>query len=118
MYLSMAGSAHINWILATDSWNKMPNLKVLDVNRTNIVHHTVFRFLSSLKSLKVLCALNCPLLEQDISVVAANDYKGKNRYLHSFTIFLRKYPPFLLLLVVLLQQRKRHFLVLEKTLEK
>ncbi|XP_059633863.1 protein ARABIDILLO 1-like [Cornus florida] len=75
-FLSVAGTTNIKWGLVSQNWCKLPNLTGLDVSRTDIVPTAVLRLLSSSKSLKVLCAMNCPALEEDASF-AANNYKGK-----------------------------------------
>ncbi|PPD73498.1 hypothetical protein GOBAR_DD29574 [Gossypium barbadense] len=46
----------------------LPELIGLDVSRTDISSTAVLMLLSSSRSLKVLWALNCPVLEQDITV--------------------------------------------------
>ncbi|CAN8280195.1 unnamed protein product [Cochlearia groenlandica] len=75
-YLSVAGTSNINWKVATENWEKLPRLTALDVSRTSIDHVAVSRLLKSSQSLKVLCALNCPLLEEDTSF-SSNRFKGK-----------------------------------------
>ncbi|KAF5199011.1 Arabidillo-like protein, partial [Thalictrum thalictroides] len=65
LFLSVAGTRSINWTLASQSWSKLPNVIGLDVSRTDINASTVSNLLSSTQNLKVLCALNCPLLEAE-----------------------------------------------------
>jgi hypothetical protein len=48
----------------------------LDVSRTDIDPSAVSRLLSLSPSLKVLCAMNCPVLEED-NAFSVNKYKGK-----------------------------------------
>ncbi|KAL4178605.1 hypothetical protein AMTRI_Chr13g83110 [Amborella trichopoda] len=61
-YLSIAGTRNINWALASQLWSKLPNLVALDVSRTDVPPSAAYKLLSS-ENLKVLCALNCPILE-------------------------------------------------------
>ncbi|XP_010512352.1 PREDICTED: protein ARABIDILLO 2-like [Camelina sativa] len=75
-YLSVAGTTNIKWKVALDNWEKLPKLTCLDVSRTTIDHIAVSRLLKSSQSLKVLCALNCPFLEEDKSF-SSNKFKGK-----------------------------------------
>ncbi|CAH8304720.1 unnamed protein product [Eruca vesicaria subsp. sativa] len=65
-YLSVSGTENMNWSVAAASLEKLPNLTGLDVSRTSINHATVSRLLNSSKSLKVVCAVNCPLLERSL----------------------------------------------------
>ncbi|KAL1225235.1 Protein ARABIDILLO 1 [Cardamine amara subsp. amara] len=76
-YLSVAGTSNIKWSIASTKWDKLPNLIGLDVSRTDIGPTTVSRFLTSSQSLKVLCALNCHVLEEDTSFTSSNRFKGK-----------------------------------------
>ncbi|KAJ4896262.1 Protein ARABIDILLO 2 [Raphanus sativus] len=62
-YIAVTGTSNINWRIAAESWEKLPNLTGLDVSRTSIDHVAVSRLLTSSQSLKVVCALNCPLLD-------------------------------------------------------
>ncbi|CAH8307148.1 unnamed protein product [Eruca vesicaria subsp. sativa] len=75
-YLSVAGSINMNWRIATENWEKLPRLTALDASRTAIDHISVSRLLKSSQSLKVVCALNCPLLEHDVSF-SSDRFKGK-----------------------------------------
>ncbi|CAH2063396.1 unnamed protein product [Thlaspi arvense] len=75
-YLSVAGTSNMNWNVAAENWEKLPKLTALDVSRTSIDHIAVFRLLKSSRSLKVLCALNCPMLEDDKSF-SSDRFKGK-----------------------------------------
>ncbi|XP_010508233.1 PREDICTED: protein ARABIDILLO 1-like [Camelina sativa] len=76
-YLSVAGTSNIKWSIASNKWDKLPKLTCLDVSRTDIGPSTVSRFLTSSQSLKVLCALNCHVLEEDTSFISSNRFKGK-----------------------------------------
>ncbi|CAN8267905.1 unnamed protein product [Cochlearia groenlandica] len=80
-YLSVAGTSNIKWEVAWEK--KLPRLTGLDVSRTNISHASVSRLLKSSQSLRVLCALNCPNLEEGQSLSSLS-YKGKI-LLSSFT---------------------------------
>lgn len=62
--LSVAGTRNIDWLLASVSWSKLPNLLGLDASRTDVSLEAVSRFLA-IQSLKVLCVLNCPSLEME-----------------------------------------------------
>ncbi|KAK6121611.1 hypothetical protein DH2020_044638 [Rehmannia glutinosa] len=75
-FLSMAGTTYIQWDLVVQHWSKLPHLIGLDVSRTNIPPYTVSGFFSSSFSLKVLCALNCPALEEDATFVSNDNHKG------------------------------------------
>ncbi|KAI8545470.1 hypothetical protein RHMOL_Rhmol07G0042300 [Rhododendron molle] len=63
-FLSIAGTTRMNWGLVSQYWTKLPNLKGLDISRTNVTRSIVWMLLSSSTSLKVLCALHCPALEE------------------------------------------------------
>ncbi|KAL2478009.1 Protein ARABIDILLO 1 [Forsythia ovata] len=76
-FLSVAGTTNIKWNLVLQPWSKLPHLTGLDVSRTDITPSTVLRMFSSLRSLKVLGALNCPALENDATFVSNNNHKGK-----------------------------------------
>ncbi|RAL46205.1 hypothetical protein DM860_016638 [Cuscuta australis] len=75
-FLSVAGSTNINWNLASQHWSELPNLMGLDVSRTDIIHSAVERLFSSSKSLMVLCALYCPMFDQNANFVPPYN-KGK-----------------------------------------
>ncbi|XP_076899988.1 protein ARABIDILLO 2-like [Bidens hawaiensis] len=64
-FLSVAGTTHIDWNLAGNSWGNLRNLEGLDVSRTDAVPSVVRRLFRSLNSLKLLCAFNSPLLDAD-----------------------------------------------------
>ncbi|KAK9142867.1 hypothetical protein Syun_012267 [Stephania yunnanensis] len=76
-FLSVAGTRNMKWNLSGQHWSKLPNLIGLDVSRTDIGPSVVSRFLSSSLSLKVLCALNCPVLEEGEPAV----YNVKTKFL-------------------------------------
>eukprot|EP00249_Psilotum_nudum_P024609 c29236_g1_i1 orf=349-3153(+) len=61
-YLSVAGSRNLSWNKAALSWSRLSNLMALDVSRTEITPTAAARLLG-IENLKVLCALNCPVLE-------------------------------------------------------
>ncbi|KAJ9188526.1 hypothetical protein P3X46_003878 [Hevea brasiliensis] len=75
-FLSVAGTSNMKWGVISHLWHKLPQLIGLDVSRTDIGPTAVTRLLSSSHSLKVLCALNCSVLEED-TTFTANRYKGK-----------------------------------------
>ncbi|PON70208.1 Beta-catenin [Trema orientale] len=75
-FLSVAGTSNMKWGVVSHHWPKLPNLIGLDVSRTDIGSTAVARLLSSSQCLKVLCALNCPVLEGDVSF-AGTRHKGK-----------------------------------------
>ncbi|KAJ9171192.1 hypothetical protein P3X46_014588 [Hevea brasiliensis] len=75
-FLSVAGTSNMKWGVISHLWHKLPKLIGLDVSRTDIGPTAVSRLLSSSHSLKVLCALNCSVLEED-TTFSANRYKGK-----------------------------------------
>ena len=73
-FLSIAGAKNVSWATASYSWSsQLPNLIGLDVSRTDISAAATSRLLASSKSLKVLCALNCPFIDDMVS----KDTKGK-----------------------------------------
>ncbi|KAK3003052.1 hypothetical protein RJ639_018013, partial [Escallonia herrerae] len=74
-FLSVAGTTNMKWALVSQHWIKLLNLKGLDVSRTDILPSAVLKLFSSSQSLKVLCALNCPSLEEDTSFAA--NYSNK-----------------------------------------
>ncbi|KAL8542697.1 hypothetical protein ACS0TY_003538 [Phlomoides rotata] len=76
-FLSVAGTTSIKWNLVADHWGKLQHLIGLDVSRTDISPNIVSRLLSSSSSLKVLCALNCLVLEEDANFVSNSNHKGK-----------------------------------------
>lgn len=62
-FLSVAGCRCIVWTTAAHYWSKLPNLSGLDVSRTDITPTALTQLLTT-PELKVVCALNCPLLEE------------------------------------------------------
>ncbi|GAA0168889.1 hypothetical protein LIER_23494 [Lithospermum erythrorhizon] len=76
-FLSVAGSTGLKWGLVSECWSRLPNLIGLDVSRTDITPSAVSRLFSSLRSLKILCALNCSSLEEDASFVSNTNHKDK-----------------------------------------
>lgn len=75
-FLSVSGTSNMKWGVVSDFWHKLPKLTGLDVSRTDIGPAAVSRLLSSSDSLKVFCALNCPVLEEYASF-NVNKNKGK-----------------------------------------
>ncbi|KAI9180209.1 hypothetical protein LWI28_002332 [Acer negundo] len=84
--LSVAGTSNLKWNLISQVWHKLPKLIMLDVSRTDVGPVAISRLLSSSKSLKVLCALNCPVLEQNTSLSTGKN-KGKLVIAFSTDIF-------------------------------
>ncbi|XP_044502318.1 protein ARABIDILLO 1-like isoform X2 [Mangifera indica] len=78
-FLSIAGTSNMKWRVVAQIWHKLPNLVGLDVSRTDVGPTTIGRLLSS-KSLKVVCALNCPILEED---PCFSTVKNKDQFIHS-----------------------------------
>ncbi|CAN4125932.1 unnamed protein product [Withania somnifera] len=76
-FLSVAGTTSMKWSLALQNWSKLPHLTGLDVSRTDVIPNAVLRLFSSSPSLKILCALYCPALEQDANFVSNNNHRGK-----------------------------------------
>ncbi|RZS17831.1 hypothetical protein BHM03_00050018 [Ensete ventricosum] len=78
-FLSVAGSRNLKWATASLSWSNLPSLVGVDVSRTDISASAVSRLLSTAKTLKVLCALNCAALEEEgsHSPTAFSNTKGK-----------------------------------------
>jgi hypothetical protein len=62
-FLSLAGLRNMQWNSAAQSLSKLPSLVALDVSRTEITPAAANRFLA-MENLKVLCALNCPIMEE------------------------------------------------------
>ncbi|XP_027349181.1 protein ARABIDILLO 1 isoform X2 [Abrus precatorius] len=75
-FLSVAGTSSTKWNVVSHLWHKLPNLLGLDVSRTDIGPSAVSRLLSLSQHLRVLIALNCPILEEDTSF-SASKYKNK-----------------------------------------
>lgn len=76
-FLSVAGTSNMKWGVVSHHWTKLPHLICLDVSRTDIGTSAVSRLFSSTPNLKVLCALNCQVLEQDSSLLPGGKNKGK-----------------------------------------
>ncbi|KAM7261071.1 hypothetical protein ACFE04_026546 [Oxalis oulophora] len=75
-FLSIAGTSNMKWGVISHLWQKLPNLTALDVSRTDIGPAAISRLLSASPSLKILCALNCSVLEEDKSFSVGKN-KGK-----------------------------------------
>ncbi|TXG62528.1 hypothetical protein EZV62_009522 [Acer yangbiense] len=84
--LSVAGTSNLKWGVISQVWHKLPKLIMLDVSRTDVGPIAISRLLSSSKSLKVLCALNCPVLELNTSLSTGKN-KGKLVIAFSTDIF-------------------------------
>jgi hypothetical protein len=76
-FLSVAGTTNMKWVLVADHWCRLPNLRGLDVSRTDIIPAAAMRLFSLSHSLKILCALNCAALEEDTSFASNTNTKGK-----------------------------------------
>ncbi|XP_072987400.1 protein ARABIDILLO 1-like [Typha latifolia] len=90
-FLSVAGSRNLKWATASLAWVKLPNLVGLDVSRTDVSPGAVSKLISVSKSLKVMCALNCALLEEEErqDPLAFSNTKGKMLLTISADIFKR-----------------------------
>ncbi|KAE9592188.1 hypothetical protein Lal_00012965 [Lupinus albus] len=75
-FLSVAGTSGMKWGVVSNHWHKLLNLIGLDVSRTDIGPFAVARLLASSQNLRILCALDCPILEEDTSF-SASRYKNK-----------------------------------------
>ncbi|XP_076954591.1 protein ARABIDILLO 2-like [Bidens hawaiensis] len=75
-FLSVAGTANIDWNLAGYSWGNLRNIEGLDVSRTDAVLAIVRRLFKSLNSLKLLCAFNSPLIDVDADLHATANRLG------------------------------------------
>ena len=81
-FLSLAGLRNIQWNTAVNPLSNLHCLVALDVSRTEITPSVANCFLA-MESLQVLCALNCPLLEEGSSSVFF--YPRKKILLSRFT---------------------------------
>ncbi|CAL0302895.1 unnamed protein product [Lupinus luteus] len=75
-FLSVAGTSGMKWGVVSNLWHELPNLIGLDVSRTDIGPSTVARLLALSQNLRIMCGLNCPILEDDTSF-SASKYKNK-----------------------------------------
>ncbi|KAG0473052.1 hypothetical protein HPP92_014909 [Vanilla planifolia] len=89
-FLSVAGSRNLKWAYATSSWSKLPNLVGLDVSRTDVTPSALLRLLSLSKNLKVLCALNCVVLEEDGNNSVGLSHANGKLLLSVFTDIFKK----------------------------
>jgi hypothetical protein len=85
-FLSLAGLRNIQWSMAGQLLSSLPCLLGLDVSRTEVTPAVANRFLS-MESLKVLCALNCPILEEGSSLIFS--YPKKKVLLSRFTDLIK-----------------------------
>ncbi|KAJ0961880.1 hypothetical protein J5N97_029708 [Dioscorea zingiberensis] len=90
-FLSLAGTRNLKWATAALVWAKLPNLVGLDLSRTDASPYSISRLLSLSKSLKVLCVLNCSLVQEEWkrNQTAFSNAKGK-LLLASFTDIFRE----------------------------
>lgn len=86
-FLSVSGSLNINWLLASEYLSTLPHLKCLDVSRTDIVADALSRLLLTSENLLILCALNCPAIDNDPNFVDLKNIKGKLLITVSTNIF-------------------------------
>ncbi|KAG2258603.1 hypothetical protein Bca52824_077897 [Brassica carinata] len=82
-YLSVARTSNMDWRVAVESWGKLPNLTGLDVSRTSIDHAAVTRLLTSSRSLKLVCAFKCTMLEHDADL-DPDRFEGKLMFNNNF----------------------------------
>ncbi|KAF5192133.1 Arabidillo-like protein [Thalictrum thalictroides] len=64
-FLSLAGTRNLKWSSDSLLWKSSHNLIGIDVSRTDVSAAAILALLSSLPNLKLLCALNCPILEEE-----------------------------------------------------
>ena len=72
----VAGTSNIKCGMVSHPWYNLPKLIRLDVSRTYSGPTTVSRLLSWSPKLKVLCTMNCQVLEEN-NTFNVNKYKGK-----------------------------------------
>ncbi|KAH9627473.1 hypothetical protein KSS87_006164 [Heliosperma pusillum] len=75
-FLSVAGTSNLKWDLVSHWWSKLPCLVGLDVSRTDIGPSAVSRLLWSCSSLRVLCVMNCSVVEEDSGFVSSYGNMG------------------------------------------
>jgi hypothetical protein len=78
-FLSVAGCTGVKWATASEAWAQLPSLAALDVSRTDVSPGAVSRLVSHSATLTLICALNCPSLEEEEarSPAAFANSKGK-----------------------------------------
>ncbi|KAK1654081.1 hypothetical protein QYE76_071886 [Lolium multiflorum] len=78
-FLSVAGCSGVKWATASEAWAQLPSLSALDVSRTDVSPGAVSRLVSHSATLTLICALNCPSLEEEEarSPAAFANSKGK-----------------------------------------
>uniref|UniRef100_A0ACD5TSY8 Uncharacterized protein n=1 Tax=Avena sativa TaxID=4498 RepID=A0ACD5TSY8_AVESA len=78
-FLSVAGCSGLKWATASESWAQLPSLSAIDVSRTDVSPSAVSRLISHSTTLTLICALNCPSLEDEEahSPAAFANSKGK-----------------------------------------
>ncbi|MFS7924881.1 putative F-box domain, armadillo-like helical, leucine-rich repeat domain superfamily [Helianthus anomalus] len=72
-FLSVAGTTDIDWDSAGENWTSLPYLEGLDVSRTDVDPENFMKLVLSIDSLKLVCAFNCPALEEDPTVYNSHD---------------------------------------------
>ncbi|EPS68812.1 hypothetical protein M569_05954 [Genlisea aurea] len=87
-FLSVAGTSNIKWNLVVHPWSKLQHLAGLDVSRTDVTPVVASRIFSSSPSLKVSCALNCPLLEADAAFASSSkNHRGGSKKVVVLAVF-------------------------------
>ncbi|XP_078442164.1 protein ARABIDILLO 1-like [Wolffia australiana] len=85
-FLSVAGTKNVSWAAASLALSThLTHLIGLDVSRTDIPLAATLRLLTSSQSLKVLCALNCPFVDEAVSSGSTALTNTKNRLLISLS---------------------------------
>jgi hypothetical protein len=65
-FLSVAGCRSLKWATASTSWTQLPSLIAIDVSRTDVPTNAISRLISNSKTLKLICALNCISVEEEL----------------------------------------------------
>ena len=65
-FLSVAGCRSLKWATASTSWTQLPSLIAIDISRTDVPPNAVSRLISNSKTLKLICALNCISVEEEL----------------------------------------------------
>ncbi|KAG2539335.1 protein ARABIDILLO 1-like isoform X1 [Panicum virgatum] len=65
-FLSIAGCRSLKWATASTSWIQLPSLIAIDLSRTDVPTNAISRLISNSKTLKLICALNCISVEEEL----------------------------------------------------
>ncbi|RLN19528.1 protein ARABIDILLO 1 [Panicum miliaceum] len=65
-FLSVAGCRSLKWATASTSWTQLPSLIAIDVSRTDVPTNAISRLITNSKTLKLICALNCISVEEEL----------------------------------------------------